>query len=158
MMRLRWLTTALASVTIAAIVAAPFAFAGDGSGGHVRMKLIEKGTAFHFIDVRAPAADGQAGDTITFESTLHRWASGPAVGRLEGSCIQIRADGTLDDCDVTVWVGARSFRMAGPFDPASGGLLSIVGGTAGWIGAGGTDRISNNPDGTAIHVINLVAN
>lgn len=156
--RFKRTTTVLSAVAIAAVLVAPFALARGhgGDDGHVRMTLIEKGTAFHFIDVKAPAADGQAGDLITFESTLHKQAHGPAVGSLEGSCIQIRADGTLDDCDVTVSIGKRSFRMAGPFDPASGGTLSILGGTGDWVGAGGTDRITNHPDGTATHVINLL--
>jgi hypothetical protein len=155
---MRKITTVLASVAIAAILAAPFAFAGGSSDDRVRLRLIEKGTAFHFIDVRAPAADGQAGDLITFESTLHRTADGPAIGRLEGSCIQIRANGSLDDCGVTVWVGRHSFRMDGPFNPVSGGLLTVVGGTGDWVGASGTDRITNNPNGTAIHDIVLVLN
>lgn len=121
----------------------------------VLLTLTETGTAFHFIDAPAAPADGQAGDLITFESVLSN-KNGAKVGRLEGSCVQIKANGKLDDCGVTVMVGANSFRIAGPFDPASGGVLTIVGGTGSWIGVGGTDTIANQPDGTAIHTIRLV--
>ena len=121
----------------------------------VRLTLVETSVAFHLLDVPAPAADGQAGDLITFESTLTTKA-GAKAGRLEGHCVQIRANGTLDDCDVTVTVGRNSYRMAGPFDPATGGPLTITGGTGDWIGAAGTDSIVNQPDGTAIHTITLL--
>jgi hypothetical protein len=119
-----------------------------------RYVLTENGTEFHFIDASAPAEDGQAGDTITFESTLSK--KGKQVGTLEGHCIQIRGAGTLDDCEVTVTIGTNSFRMAGPFDPVTGGTLTVLGGTGGWVGVGGTDSIVNQPDGSSIHTIDLV--
>jgi len=68
----------------------------------------------------------------------------------------MRADGTLDDCDVTVTIGQDTFRMSGPFDPATGGTLTITGGTGAWIGAAGTDTIVNQPNGQAIHTIELL--
>lgn len=130
--------------------------AGAASGPTlVRLSLVETSDAFHFIDAPAAAQDGQAGDTITFESTL-RTRAGAKAGRLEGHCLQVRADGTLDDCDITVTVGTSSYRAAGPFDPITGGTLTITGGTGGWVGAAGTDTISNQPDGSAIHTIALV--
>jgi len=46
--------------------------------------------------------------------------------------------------------------MAGPFDPVKGGTLTILGGTGAWVGAAGTDTIVNNPDGSAVHTIDLV--
>ncbi len=119
-----------------------------------RYVLTENGTEFHFIDASAPTEDGQAGDTITFESTLSK--SGTQVGSLEGHCIQIRGAGTLDDCEVTVTIGKSSFRMAGPFDPVAGGTLTVLGGTGSWVGVGGTDKIVNQPDGSSIHTIDLV--
>lgn len=121
----------------------------------IRLTLVETTDTFHLIDAPAPAADGEAGDTAIFESTL-RTTTGIKRGSLEGHCLQIRADGSLDDCDVTVTVGARTFRMSGPFDPTTGGTLTITGGTRSWIGAGGTDTIANQPNGTAIHTIALV--
>lgn len=128
----------------------------DASQGPKRVHLVltETGTAFHFIDAPAAEEDGQAGDTILFESDLS--SGGDTVGSLEGHCIQVRADGSLDDCEVTVTVGKHSFRMAGPFDPATGGTLTVLGGTNGWLGVYGTDSIANQPDGTSIHTIDLV--
>lgn len=149
-------TTLLAAGATAGAVlalAAPFVAGSAGADSAVRLRLVEKGTAVHVIDVAAPAVDGQAGDLGIFESDL--LTGGKKVGTLEGSCIQIRADGTLDDCGVTVTVGRSSFRMAGPFDPASGGTLTITGGTGAWVGAAGTDTIVNQPDGTAVHHIVL---
>lgn len=126
----------------------------DGGSKRVHLVLVETSTAFHLIDAPAPAADGAAGDVVTFESNLSR--NGKTVGSLAGSCLQLRADATLDDCNVTVTVGDSSYRMAGPFDPAAGGTLTILGGTGSWVGVGGTDTIVNQPDGTAIHTIELV--
>lgn len=126
----------------------------DGGSKRVHLELIETSTAVHVIDVAAPASDGAAGDLGIFESDLSQ--GGAKTGSLEGHCILIRADASLDDCDVTVTVGDNSFRMSGPFDPASGGTLTITGGTGTWTGAGGTDRIVNQPDGTAVHTIELV--
>ena len=141
------------AVVAAGAVAVPFAASAGSGPKRVSLVLTETSTGFHFIDVPAPDADGQAGDIITFESSL----SGKDVtGSLAGQCTQLRADGTLDDCAVTVTIGSDSFRLGGPFDPATGGTLSILGGTGRWIGAGGTDTIVNQPDGTAIHTINLV--
>ena len=143
------------ALLVAGVVLVPLTSATADSGPkRVRLELTESSTAFHFIDAPAPAADGQAGDLITFESDLSR--TGTSVGSLEGHCVQIRANGTLDDCDVTVTIGADSYRMSGPFDPATGGTLTITGGTGGWVGASGTDTITNQPDGTAIHAISLV--
>lgn len=149
---------ALAGVAVVALgaVTLPLAAASADSGPkRLALELTESSTAFHILDVAGAPEDGQAGDIITFESVLTD-RSGKSVGSLAGQCIQLRADGTLDDCGVTVTVGADSYRMAGPFDPATGGTLTIVGGTGRWIGAGGTDTIVNQPDGTAIHTINLV--
>lgn len=126
----------------------------DGGSKRVHLVLLETSTGFHLIDAPAPAADGAAGDIGTFESNLSR--NGKTVGSLAGACVQLRADGTLDDCNVTVTVGDSSYRMGGPFDPATGGTLTIVGGTGSWVGAAGTDTISNNPDGSATHTIDLV--
>lgn len=146
-----------ATLVASAAIAAPLLGSGVASAdgdGHVRLKLIETSTGFHVLDIPAPAADGQAGDTSTFESDLAK-SSGVKVGTLAGQCTQLRADGTLDDCSVTVTVGRSSYRMSGIFDPASGGTLAIVGGTGAWVGAGGTDTITNRPDGTAVHTIDL---
>lgn len=142
-------TTLAAGVAAGAVLALITAPAGASSG--TRLSLVERGTAVHVIDAPAAEADGQAGDTGVFESDL--LASGTKVGTLEGSCIQIRANGTLDDCAVTVTVGRNSYRMTGPFDPAKGGTLTIVGGTGAWVGAAGTDTIVNQPDGTAVHTV-----
>ena len=149
-------STTLAAVTAGAVLAlaVPVAVAGSaGAESGVRLRLVETNVAFHFLDAPAPDADGQAGDTITFESNLSK--GGVKVGSLEGHCIQIRANGTLDDCDVTVKVGKSSYRMAGPFDPVKGGTLTIVGGTGVWVGAAGTDTIVNQPDGTAVHTVKI---
>ncbi len=146
---------AAGAATLAGAVALPLSAGAAASDPVVRLTLVETSTAFHLIDAPAPEADGQAGDTITFESTLSTKA-GTKVGRLEGHCIQIRADGSLDDCDVTVTVGRNSYRMSGPFNPATGSPLTITGGTGAWIGAAGTDSIVNQPDGTAVHSITLV--
>ncbi len=139
---------ATAALATSLVVADP---AGAETG--VRLRLVETSLGFHVIDAPAAPEDGQAGDVGTFESSLA--TSGKTVGRLEGSCVQIRADGTLDDCDVTVTVGRSSYRMSGPFDPATGGTLTITGGTGDWVGAAGTDTIVNQPDGTAVHTIRL---
>lgn len=146
-----------AAVAAATAVAIPVTAGAKGRShdGATRLTLIESSDAFHFIDAPAAEADGQAGDVITFESTL-RTRGGDVAGRLEGSCIQIRADGTLDDCAVTVTLGKGSYRMAGPFDPTSGGTLAILGGTGAFVGAAGTDTIANQADGTAIHTIRIV--
>ena len=144
-----------AGLLVTGVVLMPLTWATADSGPkRVRLELRETSTAFHFLDAPAPEADGQAGDLIIFESDLTR--AGTSVGTLEGHCVQLRSDGTLDDCDVTVTIGADSYRMSGPFDPATGGTLTITGGTGNWVGASGTDRITNQPDGTAIHVISLV--
>lgn len=147
--------TALAAVALAGAVALPLAsvFADSGSK-RVHLVLQEQSTAFHFVDAVVPDADGQAGDVIIFESDLS--AGGKPKGTLEGWCLQVRADGSLDDCNVTVTIGTDSYRMAGPFDPATGGTLTILGGTGAWLGASGTDRIVNNPDGTSTHTVDLV--
>ena len=148
-------TLVAAGVTAGAALAlaAPLLAGSAGAESGVSLKLVETSTAFHFVDAVVPEADGQAGDTIVFESNLSK--GGVKVGSLEGHCIQIRANGSLDDCDVTVKVGKNSFRMAGPFDPVKGGTLTITGGTGAWVGAGGTDTIANQPDGTAIHTIKI---
>lgn len=145
---------AVGAVALTGAVAVPLSANADHTKPVQRLVLVETGDAVHVIDVPAAPADGQAGDTSTFESTLSTKA-GKKVGRLEGQCIQIRADGSLDDCDVTVTIGAKSFRMSGPFNPATGSPLTITGGTGDWTGAAGTDRIANQPDGTAIHTITL---
>ena len=157
MKRLATMLAAAAATALAGAVAIPITAGAASSSDRalVRLTLVETSDAFHFIDVPAPAADGQAGDAITFESTL-RTRTGTRKGSLEGHCTQVRADGSLDDCDVTVIVGANSFRLSGPFDPTSGGTLTITGGTGSWIGAAGTDTIANQPDGTAIHTIALI--
>jgi hypothetical protein len=148
-------TTLVAGLTAGAVLAllAPVVAGSAGADAGVRLRLVERSTAAHVIDAPAPAADGQAGDLVTFESDLLK--AGKKVGTLEGSCLQIRANGTLDDCGVTVTVGRSSYRMAGPFDPAKGGTLTIVGGTGAWVGAAGTDTIVNRPDGTAVHTISI---
>ena len=119
---------ATAGAVLALAVPLVVAGAADADSG-VRLKLVETSIGFHSLDVPAPKADGLAGDLGVFESTLSK--NGRTVGRLEGSCIQIRADGSLDDCDVTVTVGKSSYRMSGPFDPAKGGKLSTY--AAWWI-------------------------
>ena len=53
-------------------------------------------------------------------------------------CTTIDAAGTLDDCGMTVTPGEKSFRLAGPFDPAVGGALRTVGGTGAFAGATAT--------------------
>lgn len=148
-------STLVAGLTAGAALAlaAPLLAGAAGAETGVSLKLVESSTAFHFVDAVVPEADGQAGDTITFESDLLK--GGVKVGSLEGHCIQIRANGTLDDCDVTVKVGKSSYRMAGPFDPVKGGTLTILGGTGAWVGAGGTDKIVNQPDGTAVHTVSI---
>lgn len=144
-----------AAALVAAAAAVPLsAGAASSSRPTVRLTLVESSDAFHVLDVPGAPEDGQAGDIITFESTLTK--AGAKVGRLEGHCVQVRADGSLDDCGVTVTVGRNSFRMAGPFDPATGSPLTITGGTGEWVGAAGTDSIVNQPDGTAVHTITLV--
>ena len=158
MKRSATILVAVGALAAAGAVAVPVAYAGGGDSGDARrvhLTLIETVDAFHAIDVPAPPADGHAGDLITFESTLSQ-KNKTKVGRLEGSCIQIRANGTLDDCSVTVTIGANSFRIAGPFDPVKGGTVTILGGTGRWVGAAGTDTIVNQPDGTAIHTIDLI--
>lgn len=128
--------------------------AADLAGGEGKvMVLVEVGTAFHVIDAPAPAADGAAGDLGLFESNLLR--DNLVVGTLAGQCVQLRADGSLDQCTVVVTVGANSFVMTGLFDPLKGGTLAITGGTGAWVGAAGTDSIVNRPDGTAVHTIRL---
>lgn len=149
------LALAALAVVAAGIAAVPLAASAGSGPKRVSLALTETSTGFHFIDAPAAPEDGQAGDLITFESALSD-RSGNAVGSLAGQCTQLRADGTLDDCGVTVTVGGDSYRMAGLFDPATGGTLAIVGGTGRWVGAGGTDTIVNQPDGTALHTINLV--
>jgi hypothetical protein len=152
---------AVAATALAGAIAIPSTAGADDGHGHgrghrlVHLTLVETSDAVHLIDAPAPAADGQAGDTGIFESTLSTKA-GTKQGSLEGHCLQMRADGSLDDCDVTVTIGANSFRMSGPFDPATGGTLTITGGTRSWVGAAGTDTIANQPDGTAIHTIALI--
>lgn len=146
----------VAVLALAGAVAIPTTAGAAKSSDHapLRLTLVETNDAFHFLDAPAPAADGQAGDTITFESSL-RTQAGVKKGMLEGHCLQIRADGSLDDCDVTVTLGTNSYRMAGPFDPATGGTLTITGGTGSLVGVGGTDKIVNQADGTAIHTVIL---
>lgn len=152
---------------VAAAVAAPFAMADRGDhqrGHHKQIVLTEVNIEAHLIDNPAPIQfDGsapdpnKAGDVVTFVSDLHKnSATGKVAGGLEGQCTTIDAAGTLDDCGVTVTLGRKSFRMAGPFDPAVGGTLMIVGGTGTLAGATGTDTIVNNPDGTATHTIDLI--
>lgn len=143
-----------AAIAIAATaVALPLSPASAGPK-RVHLVLTETSTGFHFIDAPAAAEDGQAGDLITFESDLSDASGG--VGTLEGHCVQMHADGSLDDCEVTVTIGKSSFRMAGPFDPATGSPLTVLGGSGAWVGVGGVDSIVNNPDGTATHTIDLV--
>lgn len=147
---------ALASLALVAAgaIAVPLATASADSGPkRASLVLTETSIGFNLLDVPGTEADGQAGDIGTFESTMSD--KGGTVGSLAGQCIQLRADGTLDDCSVTMTVGADSFRMGGLFDPATGGTFAILGGTGRWVGAGGTDTIVNQPDGTAIHTINL---
>ena len=147
--------TAAAAVALAGALVLPLASVGADSGPkRVHLVMVEQGTSLHIVDAVVPEADGQAGDVGIFESDLI--IDGKTVGALEGSCVQMRADGSLDDCNVTVTVGKDSYRMAGPFDPATGGTLTILGGTGAWVGASGTDRIVNNPDGTATHTVDLV--
>jgi len=146
--------TVAAAIALAGGVAIATTAGAATSSAQSPLTLVETVNAFHSIDAPAPAADGKAGDTIIFESTL-RTKAGAKAGTLEGYCLQIRADGSLDDCDVTVTLGADSYRMAGPFDPTTGGTLTITGGTGSLVGAGGTDKIVNQPDGTAIHTVTL---
>ena len=156
MQRSKFFALAAGALMIGGAVAAPI-MSGSASASTKRFHFVftESTTEFHFIDAPASApADGQAGDTITFESSLSR--NGRAVGTLEGHCIQIRADGTLDDCDVTVTIGTGSYRMSGPFNPTTGSPLTIVGGAGAFVGAAGTDSIVNQPDGTAIHTVDFV--
>lgn len=125
----------------------------DSRSHELRFSFKETSIAFHQIDVPATKADGAAGDIITFESNLSD--KGKDIGSLQGYCVQIRADATLDDCEVTVTIGTNSYRMSGLFDPAKGGTLAVVGGTGKWVGASGTNTIVNQPDGTAIHTVLL---
>ncbi|MCU1679769.1 MAG: hypothetical protein JWQ81_508 [Amycolatopsis sp.] len=134
-----------AAVALAGAVAIATTAGAATSSDQPPLTLVETVSAFHSIDAPAPDADGKAGDTITFESTL-RTKAGVKKGTLEGHCLQIRADGSLDDREVTVTLGAESYRMAGPFDPTTGGTLTIT---------GGTDQIVNQLDGTAIHTVTL---
>lgn len=143
-------TTAL---LVAGAVALPLG-AADAGPKRVHLVLTETSTGFHFVDAPAATEDGQVGDLITFASDLSN-ASGK-VGSLEGHCVQLHADGSLDDCEVTVIIGSNSFRMAGLFNPATGSPLTVLGGTGAWVGIGGVDSIVNQPDGTAIHTIDLV--
>lgn len=145
---------AAGAVTLAGAVALPLS-AGAAANRVQRLVLVETSVAVHVIDVPAAAADGQVGDLGIFESTLSTKA-GTKVGRLEGHCIVMRPDASIDDCDVTVTVGKKSFRMSGPFVNATGSPLTITGGTGDWIGAAGTDSIVNQPDGTAVHTITLL--
>ncbi len=158
---------AATAALVVAAVAAPLAVADHGHnqrGHHTRIVVTEVGTEAHLIDNPAPTQfDGtnpdpnQAGDIVTFTSDLHKMsATGATAGNLEGSCTTINAAGTLADCGVTVMLGKKSFRMTGPFNPATGGTLTIVGGTGSLAGAAGTDTIVNNPDGTATHTIDLI--
>jgi len=152
----RWILSGLGFTLLASTVLVRAVSANDGrSRACTRTVVIETGTATHLIDAPAAPEDGQAGDVGIFESTLSV-AGGQQVGSLEGHCVQMRADGTLDDCDVTVTIGHDTFRMSGPFDPATGGTLTITGGTGAWIGAAGTDTIVNQPNGQAIHTIDLL--
>lgn len=146
---------AFASALLAGGIIFPLSAAtADGGSKRVHLELVETGTALHIIDAAAPASDGAAGDVGIFESDLSD--HGAKVGTLEGHCLQIRADASLDDCDVTVTIGGNSYRMSGPFDPATGGTLTITGGTGDWTGAAGTDHIANQPDGSSIHTIDIV--
>ena len=153
MKRTTGLLVATTALLVAGAVALPFGAAGAGPK-RVHLVLTESSTGFHFIDAPAADEDGQAGDLITFESDLSN--STGKVGTLEGHCVQMHADGSLDDCEVTVTLGKSSFRMAGPFNPVSGSPLTVLGGTGAWVGIGGVDSIVNQPDGTAIHTIDLV--
>ncbi len=156
MKRSSWILMGLGFSVLASTVLVRAVSANDGrSRACVRTVVIETGTATHVIDVPAAPADGEVGDLGIFESTLST-KDGQQVGSLEGHCIVIRPDDSLDDCDVTVTIGTNSYRMSGPFDPAKGGTLTITGGTGDWFGAAGTDTIVNQPDGTAIHTIELV--
>lgn len=142
----------LGAALVAGAMMAPVGFvhAEPGEEGWT-LELVEISTAFHTIDVPARAADGAAGDIGTFESNMVR--DGVVVGTLAGHCIQLRADGTLDNCDVVLTIGSNSVHLSGLFDPAKGGTLAIVGGTGAWAGAAGTDTIVNQADGTAVHKI-----
>lgn len=144
----------IANVLLMGAMLAPFGIAqADSKGEDKTMVLVEFNFAGGLIDVPAQVTDGAAGDIAFFESTLSR--NGVAVGKLAGHCIQLRTDGTLDNCDVVVTIGNNSFHMAGLFDPRTGGTFAITGGTGEWVGAAGTDTIANQPDGTAIHTIRL---
>lgn len=154
------LSVGLARAALVAAMAMPFvparadSTAADPVGGEGKvMVLVEVGTAFRVIDIPAAAVDGVAGDLGLFESNLLRDNVG--VGTLAGQCVQLRADGSLDQCTVVVTIGANSFVMTGLFDPSKGGTLAITGGTGAWAGASGTDSIVNRPDGTAVHTIRL---
>lgn len=152
------LTATITAVGAAALASAVMIPAGAQSSpaphGARHLTLVESTLSFHALDVPGAAADGQAGDIGVFESRLST-TGGRAVGRLAGQCLQVRADGTLDNCQVSVVVGRKSFQMAGLFDPATGGTFAITGGTGAWTGASGSDRIVNQPDGTAVHTISL---
>lgn len=152
----KWIMMGLGASVIASTVLVRGVSASDSkTRACAHLVVIETGTATRIIDVPAAPADGQAGDIGIFESTLST-KDGKQVGTLVGHCIVINPDDTLDDCDVTVTIGASSYRMSGPFDPAKGGTLAITGGTGDWVGAAGTDTIVNQPDGTAIHTIDLL--
>ena len=162
------LAVSLVTVVATAAAAAPFAVAGDdngsSSGRHTtRLVLNEVSVEAHGIDNPAPVQfDGtspnpnKAGDTVTFTADFHRnTKTGPKVGTNEGTCTTIDAADSVQDCNAVVTLGGRSFRMAGAFG-ANGGTLAIVGGTGSFVGASGTDRIVNNPDGTATHTITVI--
>ena len=167
-MRITTRSAVIAAAALAATaVVAPLAMADRGHnerGHHTRIVLTEVGVEAHLIDNPAPTqfdgtnpAPNLAGDVVTFVSELHKQsATGMTAGGLDGSCTTVDAAGTTADCGVTVTLGKKSFRMTGPFDPATGGTLTIVGGTGSLTGAAGTDTIVNNPDGTATHTIDLV--
>jgi hypothetical protein len=162
------LAVSLLTVAATAAAAAPFALARDdkspSSGRHTtRLVLSEVSVEAHGIDNPAPTQfDGtspnsnKAGDTVTFTSDFHRSTkTGPKVGINEGTCTTIDAADSVQDCNAVVTLGRRSFRMAGAFG-SNGGTLAIVGGTGSFVGASGTDRIVNNPDGTATHTVTVI--